>query len=421
MRPALILPAWALFIAACGLWGTYLNASGVDLRLNAPPLFGKWDLRLGASVLVPIAVAGAVVWAAPVACRRAPWRLLLGLVALAALAWGVGLALIDSITELERPLRVKTQYIHAVAEVGSPGAFLSSFVDRIDTFPTHVRAHPPAMVLGLWALAQIGLGGTWPAAMVILLAAASTGPAVLIATRAVAGEDVARRAAPFLVLGAAALSITTTADGLYMAIGAWGICLLVLALTFQGGRPLGTDVLAVGGGLLLGIALFCSYGLVLLGTVPLAVAIARRRVRPLVLATLAVLGVVAAFGAAGFWWWDGFLATHREYRESVAMTRPYGFFLFANLAALAVWLGPAVVVALAKLRDDRLWLLVGGGIAAVLLANVSGLSKAEIERIWLPFLPWILVAGAALGPSRPWLASQAAVGLLVGISVNSTL
>lgn len=417
MRLVYVLPVWALFVVGCGLWGTWLNGSGVDLRLNAPPLFGKWDLRLGAAVLVPVAVAGVVVWAAPLIVQRAPWRVLLGLVALAALAWGIGLALIDSVTELERPLRVKTQYIHTVADVGSPGMFLSTFVERIDLYPTHVRAHPPAMVLGLWALAQIGLGGTWPAAMVILLAAASTGPAVLITTRAVAGEDVARRAAPYLVLGAAALSITTTADGLYMAIGAWGVCLLVLALC--GERR--ADGLAVAGGLLLGLALFCSYGLVLLGTVPLAVAISRRRVRPLVIATVTILGVVAAFGAAGFWWWDGFLATHREYRESVAVSRPYVFFVFANLAAFSVWLGPAVIAGLACLRDQRLWLLVGGGVAAVLLANFSGLSKAEIERIWLPFLPWILVAGAALGPSRGWLASQAAIGLAVGVSVNSTL
>jgi hypothetical protein len=52
---------------------------------------------------------------------------------------------------------------------------------------------------------------------------------------------------------------------------------------------------------------------------------------------------------------------------------------------------------------------------AVLAADLSGLSKAEVERIWLPFAVW-LPAGAALlpvGDRRGWLAAQAATALLV--------
>jgi hypothetical protein len=48
-------------------------------------------------------------------------------------------------------------------------------------------------------------------------------------------------------------------------------------------------------------------------------------------------------------------------------------------------------------------------------ADLSGLSKAEVERIWLPFAVW-LIAGAALLPARDrrgWLAAQAAAALLV--------
>jgi hypothetical protein len=44
-------------------------------------------------------------------------------------------------------------------------------------------------------------------------------------------------------------------------------------------------------------------------------------------------------------------------------------------------------LALFRLRDRQLWLLVGAALTAVLLADVSGLSKAEVERIWLPFAP----------------------------------
>jgi methylthioxylose transferase len=51
----------------------------------------------------------------------------------------------------------------------------------------------------------------------------------------------------------------------------------------------------------------------------------------------------------------------------------------------------------------------------VLAADLSGLSKAEVERIWLPFAVWF-AAGAALLPARHrrwWLAVQALTALAV--------
>ncbi|MGC1732899.1 MAG: hypothetical protein WA731_09590, partial [Pseudonocardiaceae bacterium] len=60
-------------------------------------------------------------------------------------------------------------------------------------------------------------------------------------------------------------------------------------------------------------------------------------------------------------------------------------------------------------------LLCGAAALAVLVADLSGLSKAEVERIWLPFAVW-LVAAAGLLPARQvrwWLAGQALVALIV--------
>ena len=54
-------------------------------------------------------------------------------------------------------------------------------------------------------------------------------------------------------------------------------------------------------------------------------------------------------------------------------------------------------------------------LSAILAADLSGLSKAEVERIWLPFAVW-LTAGAALLPAptrRFWLIAQAVIPLLV--------
>ncbi len=56
-----------------------------------------------------------------------------------------------------------------------------------------------------------------------------------------------------------------------------------------------------------------------------------------------------------------------------------------------------------------------GAVAAVLAADLSGLSKAEVERIWLPFAIW-LPAAASLLPEqdrRWWLWVQAGTALVV--------
>jgi hypothetical protein len=69
------------------------------------------------------------------------------------------------------------------------------------------------------------------------------------------------------------------------------------------------------------------------------------------------------------------------------------------------WLGaPAVVLPLAAL-------------AAVAAADLSQMSRGEVERIWLPFVPWLALA--APGDRRPWLAVQAGVALVVQASLVS--
>jgi methylthioxylose transferase len=60
-----------------------------------------------------------------------------------------------------------------------------------------------------------------------------------------------------------------------------------------------------------------------------------------------------------------------------------------------------VIAGLARLRDRRAWWLVGAALVGVAAADLSGMSKAEVERIWLPFVPWLALAGCAL-PTRGW-------------------
>lgn len=421
LGPALLtLLAWAGLIIAGYLWGTHLNDEGVEIMLESPPLYGEFVTRLDSGVWWSIGLAALIVIGAPPLVRNAPWKVLLGAIALIAFAWPLSLALVDGTEEISEPLLVSTQYLLAVPQVGSPGEFLDGFVQNIDDYPAHVRAHPPGMVMGLWSLERIGLGGEWAAAFVILGVAATAAPAALITLRALSSEDAARRAAPYLVVAPIALSIATTADALFMAVGALAVCAVVLSILAEGRR---SDVQAGIGGLLFGIAIFLSYGLVLLALIPLVVAIAKRRARPIIVASAGGLVVVLAFLAAGFWWLDGLDVTRREYSQSVASTRPYDYFLLNNLAVTALVMGPVVVVALTRLRDRAAWLLVGGALGAILIADVTGLSKAEVERIWLPFIVWIMLAATALPSSPAWmrslLAVQAALTIVIGVHVET--
>jgi hypothetical protein len=273
------------------------------------------------------------------------------------------------------------------------------------------------MVLILWAMDRVGLGGFgWNAAL-YLAGGCLALVAVLVTVRNVVDETTARRAVPFVVVAPAAIWIATTAEAFYAGIGAWAVALVVIG-TGREGRS--STVFALAGGLLFGALAFLSYGHVLLAIIPLLVAVSRRRADTLAWAAAGGLPILVGFTAAGFWWFDGLAATRMEYAESVARDRPYGPFLVFNTAAFAIALGPATVAALTRLRDPRLWLLVGGALGAVGLALITGLSKGEVERIWLPFTIWVLPAGTALlpaetdhGEGRGWPGIQAATAIMI--------
>ncbi len=414
-----MLAVWTALVVAARVALQRLVADGRQLRIPFPPLDASLDWRPSWRVGFAIAVGTiAVVWG-PRAGRDARWvTVLLGSVFLGA-AWAVALALIDGVHGLVGSVTLKTEYFLDVGRVGSPGGFLHGFVDHITTYRVHVQGHPPGFLLTLWGLDRLGLGTPGAIATFEILVGVLAIPAVLLAVRDVAGEQTARAAAPFVACAPIAIWIATSADALYAGVSAWAVALVVLA---TGRRDRRGAVLAFGGGVLFGITAFFSYGLVLLAVVPTAVAWRRRRIRPLALAALGAAAVFLGFAAAGFWWLDGLAATRARYFAGVAARRPYFAFLVANLACFAIALGPALAVALARLRDRRLALLVGAALVAVALADLSGMSKGEVERIWLPFAVWVLPAAAVLAFDRsrplgdggvssprlaaPWLALQ---------------
>ena len=223
-----------------------------------------------------------------------------------------------------------------------------------------------------------------------------------------AGLDAARTAAPFLVLAPWTLFVATIGDAVFTAMAAWTIAFSSWPRR-DGRAPPRWPRSAVGRG----ATLHFTYGLVpLLVVVPAAILVAQRRLVLAAPAAAGALAVTAAWVAAGFWWLGGFQATRHWHDVGASVDRPYLYFLFADLVVLAVMLGPAVVAGLVVRPDRALGLLIVSALVAVAVADLSGLSKGEVERIWLPFLPWITLAVVGLFRQRPtqvraWLAAQA--------------
>jgi methylthioxylose transferase len=423
----------ALFVAVAAVVGGWLLDQGVPLHVDAPPLGAQWLPHTGPGTVPAVLVAVLVVLRGPELAARLRWRLLLGVSAITAVAWTMGLALIDGWQRgVADRLTTDTEYLHDVPRVGDIGAMLRTFAERIpggrpESWTTHVAGHPPGALLvfvGLdrIGLDRIGLAGGVPAALLCVLVGSSAGVAVAVTLRALGAEATARAALPFGVLLPGAIWIGVSADGLFAGVLAWGVALLALGAA----RPrldIAAAAVSMAGGLLLGATLFLSYGLVLAGLLPVAVVVAARRVAPLVVAATGVAAVVAAFAAAGFWWLDGYRqVTIRYYQPGeYGLVRPYGYWVWADLACLAVVLGPAGVAGLRRVftpgraQPQGLVLLCAAAVLAVLVADLSGLSKAEVERIWLPFAVW-LVAAAGLLPAqqlRWWLAAQGMVAVVV--------
>ena len=420
-RTVIAAGAWVALIVIAAKWGDHVVAVGDRLRINAPPLAGDYRTRDGVVLLVPIAVAALVAAIGPRLSRALRWELLLGAAMVTAVVWAIALGLNDGWRGLTDPL-VRLQYIRTVPKVGNPFSFLMTFTDRLPGYNIHTQGHPPGMVLVLWTLDRVGLGGIGANLALVLAGGAASVAAVMVAVREVAGEAAARAAAPFLVLAPAAIW-WSSGDAFFAGVSAWAITLVMLATGTDGRR---SDRLALAGGLLFGAAAMLSYGLVLLAVLPVTVAVARRRFRPLVVAAFGTGLILLVFLAAGFSWLAGLSATRTRYWAGVASRRPYWYFVVGNLAAFALAVGPAAAVGLARLRDRRVWLLVGGVLVVIALADLSGMSKGEVERIWLPFVPWLLLATVAVVTTRMqrgwtsiWLCSQAAIAIAVQAAVRS--
>jgi hypothetical protein len=416
---AVVLVAFVVVL----LWGQDLARDGVQIFLEAPPFVGTWRLLWSPALWWALALGVAlVVWWVP-AVERLRWGWVVAGSWCWALLWPALLQWSEGWDSLYTVLGNRRAYLPTAQAIDSPRDFLSTFVERLPDYPTHVKGHPPGATLAHWFVDLVGGGRSDVLTATFLVVAALAAPASLVAMDRIAGRELARRAAPFAGLAPAAMWIASSPDAMFMGVLACSVAAGALAITAA--RPASAQLAGVCSGLLAGLSLSFSYGsMLLLGPLwALAVLTLRRgRWQPLVGAAVGFAVVPVAFMAAGFDWFAGLAATRTAYLAGVAPERPDRYFVVSNLVVFAVAVGPAAVAGVVWLRDRAAWWLVGGALAGVVAADLSTMSKGEVERIWLPAVPFVVLATAAIvgrAQRRIWLAVQLALALLLTATLDS--
>ncbi|MFF7408563.1 hypothetical protein [Streptomyces lydicus] len=427
--------ALALFavVASVGAW---LLSRSPSLHVGWPPLMAGWGPHLGPGTPAAVALAALAVGYGPRLADRLPWRAMPWAAWAAAMAWTWSLALVDGwqrgvAGRLSRP----GEYLRGVDRFQHFSSTVHDFTGHIlinspDNWGTHIAGHPIGAVLTFVGLDRLGLGGGAWGGVFCITAGSSAVAAALVTLRLLAGEGRARAAAPFLALAPGAVWVGVSADGYFAAVAAWALALLALAATRTRGWQ--TAVAALASGLLLGAAVYLSYGLTLLAIPVLAVLLCTRRARPLLYVLPACAAVVLVFTLLGFNWWQAYGLLKTRYYQGYGGVRPFAYWVWGNLGTVVAAAGVAATAGLRRVLAAapaavRQWrrhadpqavaavVLPCAFLLAMLAADLSGMSKAETERIWLPFTLW-LPATAALLPARDrrgWLAAQAATALLV--------
>jgi hypothetical protein len=386
--------AWLALVGA----GTAMTmvAVSVHARLGSrsAPFIGSFAVRLGPATLA----AGGVALAIGLAIRRGlferlPFRWLLAGSYLGAVAWSIGLALIDGRAGLARPLTGPESYLSDVSSVGTPAGFLRHFGAAASRYSVETRQHPPAPVLLLWALNRLGVTGAAQLGVVLTLIGCLTVPLIATAVRSLCGPASARRLLPVLVLAPYAVWVAVSLDAVTMTLCAGAVTCGVVA-----SEPGRSGWWGAAGGLLLGLAALFSYSAGWLGVSVILVYFVRRRPLLNVVTGTAALIPLALVRIAGFVWTDGLTAAQADFSRRIGPNRSWLLWVGLDLFVLLLAAGPAIIPAARKLRRTPGWpFLVGAGLA-VAFALLSGLSRGEVERSWLPFYPWLLVA--AIAPER---------------------
>ncbi len=399
-------------------WGWSIQADP-NVKLGAAPLVGQWRWRPSLGTLVALVVAAVLVVGLPVVAERGCFIVVVVTMGAAAALFTFVVAATDGLSHVLDPVVHPTEYWANLATLPPVGDMLRDYgtVDFLLNYSVHAKGHPPGFFLVLKGLAAVGLGAPWVTGALSYIGAFVLPIAVLVTVRAVVSEPAARLTAPFLALVPYAVWMGTSADAFYTAVCAVGIAALIVSRATV--AALRRWMLGGLGGLTLAFGLFCTYGVAPLLLLPLGLLACGFRSKPRATAQTAAAAVIAAlvvttgFALNGFWWFDGANTTRQFYWWGTAQFRPGEYFVIGNLGAALIAVGPAVIVALARLRSRAMWALVGSALLCVIASDLSQYSKAEVERIWLLFLPWLVPCVVVLRRRTIWLTVQAATTIIL--------
>jgi hypothetical protein len=364
-----------------------------------PPFLMSWSPHLRWPVLAGVAVAGLMIAGAPWAVSR----LRSGAV-FAVLAYLATIALGLAVNAARRgpsgwshvfvlngtgSFEASREYLPALSALrGGIAHYVRDFPQLVHGLPTHTKGNPPGPVIAMHLL-HITTADRLAAACIVV--GALCAPLAYALGREL-GDD--RRGRIAAVLTAFSPSVVlfgvTSVDYAFAGVG-MAIAVLMLA------RP---RLVVVAGCVLAGIASFFSY--VLLAIPVWAVLCSARRdgVRRAVWLAAGALaaGLAVTLVLALVWGYDpiAMLRSVRGiYAKGAAAHRPYAFWVFGSPAAFLVMLGAPItwLAARAVGRGEPAALALA---VVIVVAALAGFTKAETERIWLPFIPLACVAAASL-------------------------
>lgn len=354
--------------------------------------------------------------------------------------------------------------------------FTEHIVDGPQAWTTHVAAHPPLATLVFWGLERIGLSGGFWAGALCIVASSAIMIALPVTVRELGSPHAARRLVPLLAVFPGAVWMGVSADGLFAGVATSGLALVCVGANrrrwlpgLAGGVLLGLSTFLSYGSVLVGVVAIAA----------LVITVRARGRRALAVWGAALGGALAVMVVhlgLGFNWFSALHLLRIRYHQGIAADRPYWYFVFANFGAWLVSCSPLLAVGIVRAvdalaiatrsrsrvavvqvgaaqagggepeltsRDRRrrcdgracagetpknrgerargrrvdlpVALLCLSGVAAAVIADLSGLTKAETERIWLSY-GVIAFSGLALlrGRAARWaLLGSAGTAIVV--------
>lgn len=409
---------------------------GYELGTPLPPFLMSWtpDLQWPASAAVVVAVgcAGAAPWAIA-RIRSGATFAALGYAVTLAVGLSIGAARLGTAgwshvfsVGAGGSFEAKFEYLPALPALQRGVAYyVRHFATLLPGLPTHTKGNPPGPLVAMHLLGLTTPGRLAAGCMIVGSLVTPLTYALGRSLGATSGADGVpvdaerrgRIAATFAAFSPCVLIYGfTSVDFVFAALAA----AVAWPLVCRRGRVVALGCVAAG------IAVFFSWVLLAIPAWAVVVAYVRGGRGPaLRLALGAAAGIIAVtLLLAAVWGYDPIAilrAVHHAYGKGAAAHRPYVFWLLGSPAAWITLLGPPIVwLALRSLQRGEPSAV---AIAVIVVVSaVAGFTKAETERIWLPYVPLACVAAAATPIRRlgPWLVAMAIFAVVVEVLFGTT-